>query len=225
MISWLKRCYSDRSRAKRAHLFREHLRPTESDRILDLGGRDGSYIALVIPFRKNVWVADIHSGRLEHAADHFGFQTKLLDESGRLPFEDGYFDITFCNSVIQHVTVDKDEITEIETTREFRERSSHRQKLFADEIRRVSKSYFVQTPNKYFIIESCTWLPVFIYLLPRRMFIWILRRLAYFWPKTTQADYNLLTAREFQTLFPDASIVKEKSLFMTKSFSAIKGRS
>ena len=31
----------------------------------------------------------------------------MLDESGRLPFPDDHFDIIFCSSTIEHVTVDK----------------------------------------------------------------------------------------------------------------------
>lgn len=222
VISKLKNYYSGRSRERRAHLFNEYLHPSVGDRILDLGGGDGSYISKIIPYRENVYVADIDSDQLEAARKNYGFRTVQLDESGTLPFEDDYFDITLCNSVIQHVTVDKEKMYSYRTNRQFRKKAMERQKRFANEIRRISKSYFVQTPNRYFIIESCSWLPGFIIFLPRVIYMRIVDSLKYFWPKTTQPDYNLLTADEVRMLFPEAEIIREKSLLLTKSFIAVK---
>jgi ubiquinone/menaquinone biosynthesis C-methylase UbiE len=46
-------------------LFRQYLCPTREDKILDLGSEDGSYIAGIIPFRKNVFIADINEEMLK----------------------------------------------------------------------------------------------------------------------------------------------------------------
>jgi hypothetical protein len=101
-----------------------------------------------------------------------GFTRFCCQKSGRLPFNDQELDIVFCSSVIEHVTVPKSDIYAYQHWREFREQSFQHQKAFADEIRRVGKRYFVQTPYKYFIIESHTWMPsVILCLLPRHTLI------------------------------------------------------
>lgn len=43
-----------------------------------------------------------------------------------------------------------------------------------------------------------------------------------FWIKKTKGDWNLLSKKELWELFPDAKIIKEKFLFMTKSLIAVK---
>jgi hypothetical protein len=80
----------------------------------------------------------------------------------------------------------------------------------------------VQTPYKYFPIESHTWLPAAIVLLPRRLQIALIRTLDGWWPKKTKPDWRLLTIRQMRALFPDAEIVVERSLGLPKSIMAIK---
>jgi hypothetical protein len=198
------------------------LRPSETDRILDLGSEDGSYIASIVPFRENVVIADISPQPLERGASRYGFQTLLLDESGRVPVPDGHFDIVFCSSVIEHATVDKDDVYAYRTNADFRAAALPRQRRLAQEIRRVGRGYFVQTPNRYFLVESHTWLPGLIVLLPRRAQIRLICFFNRFWPKVAIPDWNLLTAREMQELFPDAELVRERSLGLTKSLIAVR---
>ncbi|MEM0338015.1 MAG: hypothetical protein QW683_08880 [Candidatus Caldarchaeum sp.] len=62
---------SRKARQKRAELFKRLFAPTENDRILDLGGGDGSHIASIVPFRQNVWVADILPEDLERAQERY----------------------------------------------------------------------------------------------------------------------------------------------------------
>jgi SAM-dependent methyltransferase len=100
---------SRKARAKRGELFRRLLPVSPEDKVLDLGGGDGSHIAAILPEYRNIWVADIDPRALEKAAQR-GFHTVLLPESGQLPFEDQEFDIVFCSSVIEHVTVPKSDI-------------------------------------------------------------------------------------------------------------------
>jgi len=219
-ITKLALSFSERSRQKRAKLFHHWLCPTENSIILDLGSEDGSYIAEIIPFRKNVFIADIDEEMLSRGRARYGFETVLLDESGVLPFEDDYFDIVHCNSVIEHVTIEKIQRWLLQSAKQFTEVAFERQKQFANEIRRVGKSYFVQTPNKNFVFESHTWLPV-IQFLPRPLLIKAIRFLNKWWVKKTSPDWNLLTGRQMKELFPDALIVRERVLGFTKSLIAV----
>jgi len=190
---------------------------------LDLGGGEGAYISQMIPFRKNVYIADINRKKLKKSAEK-GFKTIILNEDGTIPCEDGYFDIIFCSSVIEHVTVDKRDMETIQTNKEFRNAALKRQKKLSEEIERVGKSYFVQTPYKYFPLESHSRLPVILVLLPRKLQIKIIKFFRKFWFARTSPDWNLLTEKDMKFLFPGAKIVKEKAFFFTKSLMAIKYR-
>ena len=209
------------SRKKRRDWFINYMHVKDGDRILDLGGGSGRHIVRLIPVRKNVTIADISKKALEKAKEQYGYNTVLLEENSTLPFSDNYFDIVFCNSVIEHVTISKNKIWNSKNGKEFYNQSLINQKKFADEIRRIGKNYFVQTPNKYFIFESHTWLP-FSALLPRRILVHVIKLINRFWIKKTTPDWNLLREKELRVLFPDAIIKKERFLFMVKSLIAVK---
>lgn len=220
MITKLAKLFSQKYRAERGELFRQYLHPTQEDIILDLGSEDGSSIANMIPFRENVFIADIDQEMLLRGKEQYKFKTVLLDEDCMLPFEDNYFDIVFCNSVIEHVGIDKIQQWSVRNGKEFAKIAFERQKRFANEIRRVGKYYFVQTPNKNFVIESHTWLPL-IQFLPRPLLIKVVRWLNKCWVKKTAPDWNLLTKKKMKQLFPEAIIIKERVLGLTKSLIAI----
>jgi Methyltransferase domain len=214
--------WSEGRRLHRGEVFRTMLEPTDRDRILDLGSEEGDHIAAIVPFRENVTIADIYAPALERGRQRFGFQTALLDQSGSLPFADNEFDIVFCSSVIEHVTVDKDQLQGLRDGGAFRAASWQHQRRFADEIRRVGKRYFVQTPDKWFPVESHTWLPVVIVALPRGLQLRLVGWLNRWWIKPTQVDWNLLTASDMARLFPEAEIVRERTLGLSKSLIAVK---
>jgi SAM-dependent methyltransferase len=214
-----------KAREKRASLFRNSFLVDEKKKILDLGSATGSNIHSIIegtPFNpKNIYIADINSSKIEIGAKKYGFVPVLLNESGPIQFDDKFFDIVYCSSVIEHVTVPKKQIWSLYSGKVFRDKSINRQKLFADEIRRLGKQYFIQTPYKHFPIESHTWLP-FISWLPRRMLIPLLMTTNTFWVKKTSPDWHLLNWDQMSNLFPDANIIAEKSFGLIKSTMAIK---
>lgn len=129
-----------------------------------------------------------------------------------LPFGEQTFDIVFSNSVIEHVD------------------SFDEQRKFAEEIRRVGRTYWVQTPNKWFFIEPHLITP-FIHYLPLGLQKKLLR---YFtiWglvtkPSRDQIDIflrttRLLTEKELKQFFPDGTLYREKFFLFTKSFVVYK---
>jgi len=141
----------------------------------------------------------------------------LVGGDGRmLPFQDGAFDIVFSNSTIEHVGNRDD------------------QQRFANEIARVGKRYWVQTPNRRFPFEMHVMLP-FVHYLPRS---WQRRIVTRFtgWQilvphtKDVRRDYiahflnelRLLDERELRSLFPQAQIAREWMFGLPKSLIAYK---
>lgn len=222
MLKKLFNLYSSRARKKRAAIFNSYFNVDANTKILDLGGADGSFIASTVPFRENVYVADIDKDQLRKAREKYGFKTIELDESGVIPCSKNDYDIIFSNSVIEHVTVDKDDMYNFKTNASFRAAAFERQKVFANEIRSKCDKYYVQTPYKYFLVESHSWLPGIIVLLPRTMQMKVISNFNKFWAKKTTPDWHLLTVNDMKQLFPDAEIIKEKSLLFTKSLIAVK---
>lgn len=224
MIKTIQKKFSQNARKGRGELFKKLLQPKATDSILDLGGGPGVYMQATLPEHpaENVTIADILQDDLAYAKENFRYRTATLKESDRLPFADREFDVVFCNSVIEHVTIPKKDIWECTDTKTFNELSFSRQREFANEIRRIASTYFVQTPNKYFIIESHSWLPGFIAWVPRSWQIRLIRFFNKFWAKETAPDWHLLTYKQMQQLFPDATIYREKRFGFTKSLIAVR---
>lgn len=217
--------FSANARRKRAELFRSLFEIDDSTKVLDLGSENGKNISNVLqglPYRpENIYIADIDKAALDYGKNQYGFNPVLIDESGRLPFPDNYFDVVYCSSVIEHVTLPKSDLWDCKDGEIFKRDSWLRQKDFAKEIDRLGKEYFVQTPCKTFPIESHTWLPL-VGFLPRRLFLPILKLSNRFWIKVAEPDFNLLGESEMHQLFPDAKLFKETKLGFTKSIMKVK---
>jgi hypothetical protein len=212
---------SARSRGRRAAFFRERMRPRRGMSILDLGGSDGAFMAAILDgVAAEVTVADVSDAPLQ-AGHRYGFRGVVLEDEGPLPFPDGEFDVVFCNSVIEHVTLPKEDCERRGYgRREWRERSLERQTAFAREIRRVGRAYFVQTPHRHFPIEAHTWLPAVNWLSHRSTRV-LLRVSDRFWVKYCGvADWHLLDVQDMQSLFPDSAIRVERALGLPKSIIA-----
>lgn len=222
MLRLIFNYYSAKVREKRLKIFQSYFHIGPKTKILDLGGGDGHLISTIKSLdKKNIYIADINKNALQKAKAN-GFNVMELDESGIIPIKKNEFDIIFSNSVLEHVTVNKRDMYKIKTNKEFKIAAIQRQQNFAHEIRTKSDKYFIQTPYKYFLLESHTWLPGIIVLFSRILQIAIIKKFNKFWPKKAKPDWHLLTFKEMQELFPDALIIKEKSFFVLKSLIAIK---
>ncbi len=114
------------------------------------------------------------------------------DATQRLPFADGEFDLAYANSVIEHIAPSK-------------------RQAFADELRRVARGWYVQTPAISFPIEPHSLLPA-AHWLPRSA-----RRR--YWRLGAGGDADelqLLRRRELEALFGPAT--RERFGPLTKSW-------
>jgi len=134
----------------------------------------------------------------------------VIGDARCMGFKSTSFDVVFSNSVIEHVGGWEDQLN------------------FAEEIRRVGKRYFVQTPNYWFPIEPHLLAP-FVHWLPRRvgemLLLICLRSLITMSVSNSKKIFDevrLLKPNEMRILFPDAKIVFEKFLGLPKSIYAIK---
>jgi SAM-dependent methyltransferase len=213
------------SRLRRSALFRSLFELGPQTRVLDLGGSNGAHIHSLLAGTavrpENVYVADVDAQAVRLAASRFGFVPVTLTGEADLPFDDGYFDVVLCSSVLEHVTIPSEEIWRERSTARFRQRARARQQRFAREIERVSREYFVQVPNRWFPLETHTWLP-FVGYMPRS---WQLRVIAVsnrFWIKKTAPNFYLPTAGDMRRYFPTAALMREKVCGLTKSLIMVK---
>ncbi|WP_245286911.1 class I SAM-dependent methyltransferase [Bradyrhizobium sp. Tv2a-2] len=215
--------YSASARAKRVESLSKHVKLEPDNLVLDLGGGTGDHFHSIFPDHRKVVIADILEDDLRQARERHGYETvQLVDGIGTLPFPDQNFDFVFCSSVLEHVTGPKDAVEWTRSGPYFETTGRQHQWAFANEIRRIAKRYYVQTPYRYFILESHSWLPGLIVFLPRPALVALLRLTNTFWPKQTSPDWRLLTIGEFSAMFPEAKIEREKSLGFVKSLMAIK---
>ena len=154
---------SDKWARERLSFFIKKMNLQEGTTVLDLGGYNGRFFYdfrdLIQHLNLNIIIADIDKNALA-VAESRGFKALCLDGSGLINLPDKSVDIVFCNSVIEHVTGEKSKTCSYIKDDEFKKIAWDNQLLFANEIRRIGKGYFVQTPHVDFPIESHTWLPL-----------------------------------------------------------------
>lgn len=102
----------------------------------------------------------------------------------------------------------------------------------ASECLPVGKNIYIQTPNKYFPIET-HFLTLFIHWLPRSAQILLLRffsirgaisRFSMLECERLLNSIRLLITKEMMHLFPEARIIHERMLALRKSIIAIKNK-
>ncbi len=191
--------------------------------MLDLGSEDGSYLASYYPYPSNITIADINAEPMRRGVERYGLKGfVLLPPDGPLPLDTDGFDAVWCNSVLEHVTLERAMLATV-SDREFRVRAEEHQRHFAREIARVGRNYFVQTPYLHFPIEAHSWLPCVQYLSHERQ--WRLSRgwLRSLWVKQWRADFYLYNKRRLRSHFPDATAIHvERFLGVPKSLIAIR---
>ena len=203
---------ASRMRRRRMQRFVALLEPfREPVRILDVGGRVGFWQvnAPVLPKKCEITVLNLEP----LSAEALPNVVSVVGDARRMTqFADKAFDVCFSNSTIEHVGRVGD------------------QQAMAQEVQRVSRAYFVQTPNRWFPLEPHFLFP-FWQFLPLSTRAWLHHRFDRGWhprqpdPQLARAEVmqvRLLTARELAGLFPGADIVREKVGPLSKSLMAVR---
>lgn len=176
-----------RVRRRIFQIFMDVFHPTAATSVLDVGvtsdsdHAESNFFERLYPYPNRLTCVGTEDG--SHLMREYPGLRYLPVVSGRpLPFSDRQFDIVFSNAVLEHVG------------------SRGAQVRFAAELRRISKQFFVVTPNRWFPIEHHTGLP-FLHYLPPSLFRDLIRNTRYrYW--ADESNLNILTAREMAGLFP-----------------------
>lgn len=185
-----------RKRRMRAFIGLTHLR--EGMSVLDLGGQPMIWNS--VPERLNLTIMNLPGVAVTQTPSHHSIRYVGGDACEQLACEDRTFDAVFSNSVIEHVG------------------PANRQEAFAAQVRRVGKSYWVQTPAKWFPIEAHCGRP-FWWLYPawlRRRFIALWRQKLPEWTEMVE-ETTVLSRKQMQRLFPEATMLTERSLGIPRS--------
>jgi SAM-dependent methyltransferase len=190
----LRRPQVQRIRASRYGSFVELVELHPRDSILDVGCAAGTALEAHNTMNQitGLDLRDTHRERFERYSNVHAF---VVGDACAMPFGDREFDVVFSNSVIEHI-------------------ARERRHAMANEIRRVGRRYFVQTPNRWFPLEPHYMIPFFQFF-PRR--------LRHYYDRRFHDDQiDLLSARELRQLFSDADIYRERFLGLTKSLFAVR---
>ena len=134
----------------------------------------------------------------------------VVGDGRNLPYDDNAFDLVFSNSVIEHVGNNTDQVA------------------FAQECLRVGKNIYIQTPNRWFPIETHL-VTLFIHWLPKKWFnklsfisiryLFLLRNPQQF--NDIVSGIDLVDRQQLELFFPQRKIIVERLFGLAKSFVVI----
>lgn len=164
--------------------FLTELQPTPASRVLDLGVTpdttlpESNHFEQRYPWPENLTAASIEP--IESLLKTFPEIKFIQIPTGSLPFNDREFNKCFCSAVIEHVGHTENQIK------------------FMQEIARITDSFFITTPNRWFPLEFHTITPL-IHWLPQSWHQATLRFFGQkFWSKTE--NLNLLGKADLQKI-------------------------
>ena len=217
--------FSSEARRKRAELFKRLFQIDRNTTILDIGSEDGTNIRTVLEGSEyspeNIYIADLGLSVVRDGANNYGFRGVVFDGTMPLPFRDNAFDIVYCSSVIEHVNVNRSDVWEYRSGKEFSSIAIERQTRFASEISRVGRQYFIQTPAPSFPLESHTLLPFAGYL-PRSLLLPVVKLSNRIWIRSSEPDFHLIGEQHLRKMLPDGEIMRETAFGLTKSFIVVR---
>jgi 2-polyprenyl-3-methyl-5-hydroxy-6-metoxy-1,4-benzoquinol methylase len=183
---------------------------TKSIRILDIGGTESYWKSM--GFQLNAHSEIVLLNLYEANVQEPGFSSIKGNACNLEGIADKSYDLVFSNSVIEHLY------------------TKENQQSMANEVQRVGKNYFIQTPNKYFPIEPHWVFPLFQFLpFTLKVFLTQHFNLGHM-PKTNDhekavelvKEVRLISKSEYLQLFKGAHLFIEKFVGLNKSFIAYK---
>jgi len=191
-----------RFRKRRMKFFSSTFPPSACRTVLDVGGT--SQIWDMLDGSYEVTLLNGDPRELEQAR-----HTCVVGDGRSLQFPSKSFDLAFSNSVIEHVGNWDD------------------MQRFAAELQRVGKSFYCQTPNKWFPVEPhlgtllIHWWPRLLnrFFVTRYLTLWgLMSRPSRRQVEKSLANIRLLTRGDLEQLFPGATIISERFLLLSKSY-------
>lgn len=190
--------------------FMEVMQPQPNYKVLDIGVtnddtyQESNYFEKMYPYPSQLMCVGTENG--SHLTEKYpGLQFQMITPGHPLPFKDKEFDIAFSNAVIEHVG------------------NAASQASFVREMARVSKTFFITTPNRWFPVEFHTAIP-FLHFLPKKTYRSILSMMGEsYWSK--EENLNLLSKKELWALFndiPDVAMDSVKLLWASTNLIAYK---
>lgn len=193
-------------RRNRMKWFEQNFNIRDDTKILDVGG-EVEYWSY-IKYKPQITILNVFESKRE-LPSNFSW---VVGDGRKMDFQDKEFDVVFSNSVIEHI------------------KRGEEQDKFAKEIMRVGKSFFVQEPYKYAIVDS-HYMTVFVHWLPKIVQHRILRYTSV-WGLVQKPDRALIehcvnttdlpSVSEMKRCFPGCKIRKERFLFLPKALIAYK---
>jgi hypothetical protein len=172
--------------------------------VLDVGGNPGIWNHPCVPPLR-ITVLNLPGNIERSATSHHDFSYVEGDGCNVVGVGPQAFDFVFSNSVIEHVG------------------GPDRRQAFAGEIRRIGRSYWVQTPSIWFPIEAHNGMPLWWFYPPflRRALLTKWREKLPAWTEMVETT-TVLKRSELERLFPDATILVERVLGIPKSYIAVR---
>lgn len=199
---------SSKFRRKRFKIFQTYLTKAALTRpkILDVGGTEDYWNQINLIFGTNFQPIINNISKYEIERGNF---SGIVDDGKCLSsVKDNSFDIAYSNSVIEHLST-------------FEE-----QQEMADNLKRIAKYFFVQTPAFIFPFEPHFLFPVFHWL-PRWCRIWLVLIFNLGWFERCKNineasdlvdSIRILKKSELKKIFKNAKIIREQFIFIPKSY-------
>ncbi|MBK8551911.1 MAG: class I SAM-dependent methyltransferase [Ignavibacteria bacterium] len=199
---------SKQLREKRLKFFSEFCSRFEKPvNILDLGGSDYHWRNSEFINNKDFHITVVNTEE-QNTKELRNFSFIKRDVTDLKFFEDKEYDVVYSNSLLEHIN------------------NFDEQRKLAEEVMRIGRHYFVQTPNYYFPVEPHFLFPFFQFL-PAEMKVNLIKKYDLGWFKkevdAVRANelansVRLLKERELKKIFPNGKIFYEKYFLLKKSF-------
>ena len=199
---------SKKLRVKRFKFFSEFCKELHKPvNILDLGGSDYHWRDSEFRSNKDFHITIVNT---EHQNTE-GFNNLSFikkDVTDLKFFDDNEYELVYSNSLLEHIN------------------NFTKQKILAEEIRRIGRHYFIQTPNYYFPMEPHFLFPLFQFFpdkLKTKLIMnydlgWFKKETDIIKANELASSVRLLKESELKEIFPNSRIYYEKYFLLNKSF-------